>query len=1639
MKKILSLICLMMLAMTSAWAGEVATFNLGAKPGTSTPSGFFTYDTSGKWNFNNKFTGGEYDGISFSSGLKMEGTTKILFTTTAVSTVTIVQSDWSANTIKLDGEELAVADAEACTGGRVYTVADVAAGDHNITRGSGESGLFLVKVEYADAPKTVTFINDANWAKVNVWAWNDTENFTGGEWPGVELTEKDADGNYTWTTTGEPTKIIFNDGGSNQTPDLEFKDGGVYNSKERVITLQNYTATFKTDGMDEVWAYAWNGEEKALGEWPGTKMEGSNGEFSIAIKAEEAPAYIIFHNNAGEQTPDLAFEDGKAYEYMLNEYAVTFTTDAGWETVNAYAWSGDGDNAKKFAGEWPGTALTATNGVFAFAVKAFNAPEKIIFNNGDAQTADLPFINGKAYKWITATPFYALKEGDTFAAGTTVDLTDATITFGVEGGAEFGAASAAVNEDYAGFAFMTGGNGENGSADGGTVYTIVPKYDGTITIGVRLNGGKKMHINEDGTDLADYAGITIADAANTSFSFAVKACSTYKIWCDGSKLGFFGFDYKYEAAAETATFNFADPKFRENIGTAMTDVAGYIYNETFYAGGVSLQITAGSAPSRVYVDANRGQNLVTYTQYSTLTFRAPEGKAITKIEFTAAGNSNINNFVASSGAIEGMTWTGNADGVRFAQGGTSYLANAIVTLETAGEATEALPAIEYVECANIAAFNALEAGTYAKLTLTDAEIIGKSADGYSTVFVQDATGGAWIQYTSLNDQLQESTKVNGTIYTVKRVASGNTQLKEAEDTPKSKLTSEAIDAYTIVEGTIADVNTAANLNKVVKIYGATLEMTSATAGNLTQGETTIDVNNGAETANQQLHKIADWAKDEKLEDVTIVAILVAKSATANQLLPISIEKHTYTLAGAYKVGEEEQPLFFGETWEPARDANLMVNQGDGTYAISFKDVTFEQPGTILYKVCEDKGWAVSYGFSGENADYVVKKAGTAEEVTFTFNPAAQGYKVSCTVKFLDSDLMKEARELAADDDAVAVGKLRQAIEYAEAGDESGLQAAIDQFKADNADQEKDETAKVATNGWKKYDGTAAGVCATQFAPAITTNDGRENVQLAEVYEGNTEGVNRTGTIIYQDITGLTNGKYKVGFYGNAFYTSGRGFDSPMEDGADDVAYVFANKNKAFITARIATSTTENDFRQFDVDVTDGTIKLGMGKEKAGTNWHTMQIYQLTWFTTAKEVYAADKAELTTLVAEAKALLADENKTKNKEMFELVVNAAESVIGSNMYNITEVENVISNLKDAINDFKKANWYIDFAAGEYYVIDAESGLMMAAGNDYGTHGIVNETGLDLTLTPYAESRTVTIDSRVDNGNNNHFLGGNMYMDSSEWGFALEYQGFGFYILEPDGGQYINIDTNNNLVLSDTPREFIIVTKEGVMEERMEELAEATKDSPVDATFLLQNPNFNRNDQRVSAWTVSEDCTNKNLNGGNNVNNCAESFHSTFTIMQTVEGAPAGKYTMTAQGFYRQDAFEGEEAPAAPVFFANNVNRDVPALTGSENSMSAASESFTAGLYTIEPIEFTVVKEGGDAGKIYVGVTAAVNNQWVIFDNFRLTYYGDPTATAISEVSTANQQAANEGIFNLAGQRVVKAQKGLYIINGKKQVVK
>lgn len=113
--------------------------------------------------------------------------------------------------------------------------------------------------------------------------------------------------------------------------------------------------------------------------------------------------------------------------------------------------------------------------------------------------------------------------------------------------------------------------------------------------------------------------------------------------------------------------------------------------------------------------------------------------------------------------------------------------------------------------------------------------------------------------------------------------------------------------------------------------------------------------------------------------------------------------------------------------------------------------------------------------------------------------------------------------------------------------------------------------------------------------------------IVEKYETTTENI---GNIMSQKVTGLDNGIYDVTLRANANFTPNRGFDGLSGD-ATDVAYIYANDIKLFITAK-KDGGTDGEYTISNVLVTDGTLNLGMAKAKPGTNWHTIQIKSLKY-------------------------------------------------------------------------------------------------------------------------------------------------------------------------------------------------------------------------------------------------------------------------------------------------------------------------------------------------------------------------------------------------------------------------------------------
>ena len=109
------------------------------------------------------------------------------------------------------------------------------------------------------------FLAPSDWSQVDCWAWNDSENFTGGNWPGVACTKIGVKKNgldvWMWKYDGDlttaPSMIIFNNGGGQQTKDLVFENGAVYDrngkTNESVSTGINQTVAAQKAGAVKIY------------------------------------------------------------------------------------------------------------------------------------------------------------------------------------------------------------------------------------------------------------------------------------------------------------------------------------------------------------------------------------------------------------------------------------------------------------------------------------------------------------------------------------------------------------------------------------------------------------------------------------------------------------------------------------------------------------------------------------------------------------------------------------------------------------------------------------------------------------------------------------------------------------------------------------------------------------------------------------------------------------------------------------------------------------------------------------------------------------------------------------------------------------------------------------------------------------------------------------------------------------------------------------------------------------------------------------------------------------------------------------------------------------------------------------------
>lgn len=309
----------------------------------------------------------------------------------------------------------------------------------------------------------------------------------------------------------------------------------------------------------------------------------------------------------------------------------------------------------------------------------------------------------------------------------------------------------------------------------------------------------------------------------------------------------------------------------------------------------------------------------------------------------------------------------------------------------------------------------------------------------------------------------------------------------------------------------------------------------------------------------------------------------------------------------------------------------------------------------------------------------------------------------------------------------------------------------------------------------------------------------------------------------------------------------------------------------------------------------------------------------------------------------------------------------------------------------------------------------------------------------------------------------------------------------------GTYGNIDTDMYGV-DDVNNQWKLVTRA----ERDELLTKATKDHPQDATYKILSPNFNQRED-VSAWidqNNSGNFINRTENRPDFVYECWN--RNDFDFSQMLYNLLPGWYRVSVQGFYRdgnhQDQIRSEAAGEERIRTAVLTDMNTDESVELPNILDEADKA--PGLGNRSTTRFRIDEYDGDGNPVYLedGVTirqiddpngedlyvgefpmwpdeacnyfqnglykASIlmesqfgdlmilvqqfrqrDSNWVVLDNFRLTYYGmdkpDEEESGVKDIVTPVSTTSK--IYNLQGQQVKSLKSGFFIRDGKKFVKK
>ena len=352
----------------------------------------------------------------------------------------------------------------------------------------------------------------------------------------------------------------------------------------------------------------------------------------------------------------------------------------------------------------------------------------------------------------------------------------------------------------------------------------------------------------------------------------------------------------------------------------------------------------------------------------------------------------------------------------------------------------------------------------------------------------------------------------------------------------------------------------------------------------------------------------------------------------------------------------------------------------------------------------------------------------------------------------------------------------------------------------------------------------------------------------------------------------------------------------------------------------------------------------------------------------------------------------------------------------------------------------------AEGKYYLANigatfSDQPANWGAGNSWGTQASLLKHPEYVILHPQADG-TYQMETQVSNGGTAYYFNGD-YMDNGSpmaltikkisetpLGYMDDEETVPIYaytVQDPNGnyfgwdgtstvlGKSIDIDAN------DINAAWIIASEE----DTQLGLSFASAEDPVDATYMILDPNFGRNNRNQSAWQGTG-----LKKGGDNTNMNTESYMAVFDLSQTLTGVPNGIYKVEAQAavtFHDNRTIKEYDGNGSPVVYANSVTSDFVEMTTADklSSQTQLSTSFNAGSYQVEPIYVEVTD-----GTLVIGAKSDRADIWAVWDNFSLYYYGDDST--IDQVKNASTFALVQDLADQAEELLadvdIDAVKGL-----------